>query len=143
MSLRSDVIHELATLDSSSRALRRFGLLVGGAFALLTALGVWRHWPPPAVILLGVPALLLISLGAVAPAGLRSVHRAWMTFALALGWCMSRLILALVFGLAVVPLALLGRLFRLPFTKIRHAAPQESYWVDHASRARQHHTDMF
>jgi hypothetical protein len=143
MSLRSDVIHELSILDTSLKALRRFGLMVGGVFALISAFGIWRQWPLMVLILLGLCATFLMLFGAAAPERLRAVHRAWMTLALTLGWCMSRVLLALVFSVAVVPLALIGRLFRLPFTQMRHAVPQESYWADPPTRARQHHRDMF
>ncbi|HYF37177.1 MAG TPA: SxtJ family membrane protein [Prosthecobacter sp.] len=143
MGLRADVIHELSALDSSKRALRKFGLLVGGVFALIALLGLWKHWSHPVVLAFGGLAAFLIVFGAVAPEFLRSIHRRWMTFALALGWCMSRIILTLLFGLVIVPFAFLGRVLRLPFTKMRRASPQDSYWLDHPARVRQHHTDMF
>ena len=143
MGLRADVIHELSALDTSARAMRKFGLTVGGAFAAITALGVWKHWPAPVCVTLGLIAAALIVPAIAAPSALRGVHRVWMTFALTLGWCMSRLILTLLFLLAVTPMALLGRLISLPFTKMRRVPAQDSYWVDHKSRSATHHKEMF
>ena len=74
---------------------------------------------------------------------LKPVHRAWMTLALVLGWCMSRMILTVLFIVAVIPVALLGRLLKLPFTQMRRAPARDSYWLDHPSRSARHHTDMF
>jgi hypothetical protein len=143
MGLLSDVKHELSILDTSPRALRRFGLMVGGVFALLAAVGLWRDWPQPAILLMGGVGLFLMVFGAVGPSQLRTVHRWWMTFALTLGWCMSRLILTILFCLAIVPIAWLGRLIGLPFTKMRRAPRRDSYWIDHPARAQKHHGDMF
>lgn len=143
MGLRADVIHELSALDTSKRALRKFGLSVGAVFALICALGVWKQWSQPVVLLFGGLAAFLIVFGLAAPVWLRSVHRVWMTFALALGWCMSRLILTILFWLAIFPIAMLGRLMKLPFTQMRRATPRDSYWVDHPARTSKHHTDMF
>jgi len=143
MGLRADVTHELSALDTSSKALRKFGLTVGGVFAAITALGVWKHWAQPAVVTLGSLAAFLLFFGLIAPALLRLSHRLWMTFALALGWCMSRLILTILFVFAVIPVALLGRVMRLPFIQIRRHTPRDSYWIDHPARTAKHHADMF
>lgn len=143
MGIRADVIHELTALDSSVKALRKFGLSVGGVFALLAVLGGWKHWPQAACLTFAILGGLLIGFGLVAPALLKAVHRAWMTLALVLGWCMSRLILTVLFVLAVIPVALLGRLLKLPFTQIRRAPPRDSYWLDSPPRSVRHHTDMF
>lgn len=143
MGLRADVTHELSALDTSSKALRKFGLTVGGVFAAITALGVWKHWAQAAVVTLGSLAAFLLVLGLIAPALLRWPHRLWMTFALALGWCMSRLILTILFVFAVIPVAMLGRVMRLPFIQIRRHTTRASYWIDHPARAAKHHADMF
>lgn len=143
MGIRADVRHELQALDTSAKALRKFGLSVGGVFALIAALGLWKHWSQGVTGVLEGLAGFLILFGLVAPVSLRAVHRLWMTLALVLGWCMSRLILSLLFVLAMIPVAMLGRLLKLPFIQIRRATPRDSYWVDHPSRSARHHEDMF
>jgi hypothetical protein len=142
MGLQADVNHELSALDISSKAMRQFGLTVGAVFAAITALGVWKHWAQPAVIMLGFLAAFLLIFGIISPALLRTPYRFWMTFALALGWCMSRLILTVLFVFAMIPISLLGRVMRLPFIQIRRHTPQDTYWIDHSARAK-HHKDMF
>lgn len=143
MGIRADVRHELQALDTSAKALRKFGISVGGVFALIAALGLWKHWSQGATGVLAGLAGFLILFGLVAPASLRAVHRLWMILALVLGWCMSRLILTVLFFSAMVPVAMLGRLLKLPFIQIRRTTPRDSYWVDHPSRAARHHEDMF
>lgn len=92
----------------SSQQLRRFGLLVGGIFALV---GLWplvfraeapRVWALMAGGLLILPAL-------VWPASLRPVYRGWMRIGHALGWVNTRLLLGLVFYGLITPMGLVRR----------------------------------
>lgn len=143
MGLRADVIHELKALDTSRGAMRKFGLTVGAVFFGIGMFGIHRQWPQVFSTASGLAGAFLLLNGALFPQWLPPFHRAWMTFALALGWCMSRLILTLVFVLAFIPTGLLGRLLGLPFTHIRRTPPQPSYWQDPPRRAARHHEDMF
>jgi len=143
MGLRADVTHELKALDTSTKAMRKFGLMVGGVFVAIACLGLYKHWSPVVITILGIAGSFLVIGGALFPQALPPVHRVWMTFALALGWCMSRLILTILFVLAIIPIALLGRILKLPFTQMRRTTPRDTYWIDHAPRSNQHHTDMF
>ena len=80
---------ELASLDESPAALRRFGWQVGGVFLLLAALAFWRHRAPaPWFAGIGLPLVLL---GLTRPQLLRPVHRVWMTATLALGRVVVRI----------------------------------------------------
>lgn len=143
MGLRADVTHELKALDTSTNAMRKFGLMVGGVFLAIAAFGIYKHWSPAVISILGLAGMSLVIGGALFPQALPPVHRVWMTFALALGWCMSRLILTILFVFAIIPMALLGRVMKLPYTQIRRTTPRDTYWVDHPARSNQHHTDMF
>jgi hypothetical protein len=92
------------------RALRKFGLVVGGVtVALFAALPVLRHkvaapplWPLVAGGLLGATAL-------VAPRALAGFHRVWTLLGQALGWVNLRVILGVVFVVVVTPLGVLRR----------------------------------
>ncbi len=143
MGLRADVIHELQALDTSPKAMRKFGLTVGAVFFGISMFGIYKQWPQAVCAISGLAGAFLLLNGALFPQWLPLFHRAWMTFALALGWCMSRLILTLVFVLAMVPVALLGRLLSLPFVQIRRTPARQTYWVDHPARTAKHHQDMF
>src|SRR5215207_3794762 len=62
---------------------RRFGLVVGAAFLVLSALFWWRGRPLPGQISGGVGAILILA-GIMVPLALRPVYRAWMGMALAI-----------------------------------------------------------
>lgn len=118
---------ELQQLDTSPRALRRFGWLVGGVFLLL-GIWLWRRqhaWAPVP----GVAGLALVALGSVIPRALRPVHRAWMALSLVLGLVMTTLLLTLVYCLVVTPAGWLARLKGKDFLHRRLDRSAASYWV--------------
>jgi hypothetical protein len=93
----------------TTRTLRSFGLLVGGAFAVI---GLWpRVWrgEPPRLWALAL-AVLLVGFGLVLPRALRHPYRGWMALGHALGWINSRILLGLVFYLIVTPMGIVMRL---------------------------------
>src|SRR5687767_4359456 len=82
---------EFKELPLGARDLRRFGLLVGGVFALL-ALWFWyrerQYWS-----WFLIPAVPLLLLGTVYPKSLRVVYLGWMSLALVLGLVVSTILL--------------------------------------------------
>ena len=108
-------------------ALRKFGLTVGGVFCLLGAVSWWRgHEVAPTIMWsLGAPLVLL---GAVAPALLRPVERAWMAMAEVLGRINTRIILTALYFLVVTPVGWLRRRSEDPLDRrMRDGRP--STWV--------------
>jgi hypothetical protein len=92
------------------RALRSFGLLTGGIWALI---GVWplvwrgqppRHWALALAAVLAGGALLW-------PPALHYPYRGWMALGHALGWINSRILLSIVFYGVVTPMGFVMRLF--------------------------------
>jgi hypothetical protein len=124
-----DVADSLSGLDRSPRALRRFGVTVGGVALLARAalLVAGRH--PGAANVLVALGLALLTLGLAAPPVLGPLHLGWMGLAFALGWVVSRALLTLVFLLAVTPLALLARLVGKRFLDLGPDPRASTYWV--------------
>ncbi len=113
---------------------RRFGWTVGGAFAVLGALLLWRHRYAAAIVVfaLGGPLLLL---AAFFPALLVRPHRAWLAFARVLGRVNSAIFLFLTFFLVLTPLGLVLRLFGRDELRRRGPAPS-SMWSPYPERNR-------
>jgi hypothetical protein len=123
MSIHAD----LQKLKTGARDLRKFGLTVGGVFALLGVLFLLRHrssYPS----FLGVGGVL-IAFGVIWPRALKYVYIAWMAFAFTLGFVMSNLILTLLFFLLVTPIGWLARLFRKDFLARKWDKQAASYWI--------------
>jgi hypothetical protein len=90
------------------RELRRFGLIVGGGFAVI---GLWplvirglapRGWALGLAAVLLLPALL-------APRLLAPAHRLWMALAEGLAWINTRILLSIVFFGVVTPMGVVMR----------------------------------
>jgi hypothetical protein len=88
-------------------ALRSFGLVVGGIFALIAS------WPllfgGPIRVWALVPGTILPALALTWPAMLAPVHRVWMKMGHALGWVNTRIILCVVFYGVFVPMGVFMR----------------------------------
>jgi hypothetical protein len=92
-----------------ARELRRFGLLLGTLVVVVFAgIPFLRHhkisgWPWLVAVVLWAPALAM-------PAALSYLHRGWTRLGEALGWLNTRVILSLLYLIAVVPIGLVMRL---------------------------------
>ena len=118
---------EIRALDTSPRALRQFGVLVGGVFAVVAAVVWWRSGAGWALGLGGAGALLVV-LGLAAPPVLRGPYLGWMGLAVVLGFVTSRVLLTAVFVLLVTPIGLVLRaLGRRPLA-LRPDPAAETYW---------------
>ena len=114
--------HEVKT--SSDRAF-------GGVFTtVFLIIGLWPlvHGSPLRWWSLAVAgAILLTTL--VAPALLALPNRLWARFGILLNRIVSPVVLALLFYLAVTPMALLMRLFGKDPMRLRPLEKGESYWI--------------
>ena len=112
---------------SAKKELRKFGLTVGAAFAVLGAISWWRghEWPPRVMWTL---AVLLMVPGALFPAVLGPVQRGWMKFALVLGHFNTRVILTALFYLVMTPIGFIMRLFRDPLDRSLKEQ-RETQWI--------------
>jgi hypothetical protein len=117
----------------TSREGRTFGFTVGLAFAVFSAIALWRGHPLTGKVLAGVSGALILA-GAVIPTTLGPVQRGWMWFAHLLSRLTTPVFMGIVYFLIITPIALLMRAIgRRPL----HRAEREgSFWVPTASGGR-------
>lgn len=122
---------EIIEVDTSTKALRSFGWLVGGVLLLIALVVWWRHdWTfTTAVYWLGGIGGALVVLGSIMPVVLRPLYRVWMALAMVLGFVMTRVLLTLVFFLLIAPLGLLRRLLGKDPLHQTPDAETTSYWI--------------
>ena len=128
MSWTKDVKDELKALDISTKALRKFGLLVGGIFLLI---GIWIYYSSQSfigIIFISVGALLLI-FGLLFPNSLSGVYKIWMGLAFALGWIMSRVLLIILFYGVITTIGFIARIFGKKFIDLKFKDGKNSYWI--------------
>jgi len=108
---------------------RGFGLTVGGILVLIAAVRTyfyglgWVHYG------LGGLGLLLVVLGLLLPHSLSALNRAWTRLGLLMFRFVSPVVLALIYGLTIVPIGLLMRLFGHDPLRLKRDPQPDSYWV--------------
>lgn len=115
-----------AGLDKKSTG-RRFGLSVGTAFLVLTAILLWRDHRT-AMFVTATLALVLVLGGMVVPALLYPVERGWMAMAHAISRVTTPIFLGIVYFLVVTPIGVVMRLFgRNPL--VHQESREGTYWI--------------
>lgn len=130
MNIREDI----KQLQTSDRDLRKFGLMVGGVFAVLGLLFLWRHKVFYPYFLW--PGVVLVLFGAILPRALKWIYIAWMSVAFVLGFVMAHVILTLLFFLVITPIGLVARLVGKDFLSLKLDRAAKSYWIPRDSKTK-------
>ena len=123
---------EIKEVDTSKKALRSFGWVVGGVLLVIAAVVWWRNdfAVTTAVSVLGGIGGALVVLGLTAPVVLKPVYRVWMALAVVMGFIMTRVILSVVYCLVMTPIGLAMRLFGKDPMHRRIDPEASSYWIE-------------
>ncbi len=123
-------MHTAATLPTPNPAeLRRFGLILTTGIVVL--FGLFFPWLAgrPLPLWPWLFGLACLAAGLVVPRTLGPVYRGWMRLGAVLGWINTRIILALLFYVVILPAGALMRLFgRDPMAR-RFEPTRESYRI--------------
>ncbi len=120
------LIEEIGQIKESEKDLRKFGLTVGIvllAVAIFLVVRGSHNWTIWAAI-----GLILVLLALSAPSVLKPLNKVWMTLSVLLGWVMTRVILVLLFYVALTPTALMAKLFRKDVLERKIDRSAKSYW---------------
>ena len=91
----------------------------------------WRYWHGQTGMgtnVLAVVAVVVGTIGLVAPMAVRWIFTAWMIAAFPIGWTISRVMLALMFYLVFTPVAVIFKLMHRDALHLRRAGTS-SYWL--------------
>lgn len=130
MNIREDI----RQLRTDTPTLRKFGLMVGGMFAVLGLLFLWRHKVYYPYFLW--PGVALVLLGGLWPRALKWVYLVWMSVAFVLGFVMAHVILTLLFFLVFMPTGLVARLAGKDFLSLKLNRTAKSYWLPRERRVK-------
>ena len=114
-------------MEPSSRALRRFGLQLGGFFVLFGAGSWWRGHAHRAFVFWAIGATLVL-VALVAPRALAGVERGWMRLGERLGQITAPIVLSVLYYLLVTPIGFVIRRFRDPLDRAL-ADGRDSEWI--------------
>jgi hypothetical protein len=110
----------------SAREFRKFGFVLGGAFAVVSLLLFLRGgdaWRVTAAF-----SVLLTVTGILFPTLLRPLEWFWMRLALVMGFVVTNVLLTLVFLIAVTPTGLIMRMLGKDQLGMRRDGRSETYW---------------
>jgi hypothetical protein len=139
-----EIVHDISSIASSDKDLRKFGVTVGGVILFITAFAYWKTWWSLGVMLAAALfGLILIIAGFFIPKSLIWINKIWMSIAIILGSVVSRIVLSILFFVILTPLAFIARLshkkFFVPYKDVRHA----TYWVRREKNKKMNYEQMF
>jgi hypothetical protein len=143
MSWISDVRDEIHHLHLSGKELKKFGLLVGSVFVVLSGIGMYRGWSIGGIGILLLAGVVLLSCGMFLPESLKQAYRVWMAAAFAIGWLVSRMILLILFYFVLTPVGILARIFEKEFLDTDFRKKKESYWIPKSANKKINYEKLF
>jgi len=117
---------EFKNIKETKKDLRKFGLTVGGVLIIIAAL-LFNFGKPLAIYFTVIGVLLFVS-GIIIPQILKPLNKIWMGLAIVLGFFMSRLILTLLFYIALTPVSLLAKMVGKKFIDLKYDKSAKTYW---------------
>jgi hypothetical protein len=117
---------EFKNIKETKRDLRKFGVTVGGVLLIIAAL-LFYFDKSSAIYFAIIGSLLLIS-GLTFPQILKPLNKIWMGLAVVLGFFMSRLILTILFYIALTPISLIAKLVGKKFMILKYDKSAKTYW---------------
>lgn len=126
------LLEEIKNIKSEKKDLKDFGLVMCAALAILGG-ALWYKEKDTYTIFLSIAAVFGV-LGLVLPSLLRPLQKAWMVFAVIMGFIMTRLILSILFYFVFTAIGLGGRLFGKQFLNLKMDRSQTSYWIKRKSQ---------
>ena len=124
-----EISKEIKALDTSSKEIRKFGLVIAIALGVIGSFVYVKFGNFDVVGWLWGIGLLFLILGFILPSILRPVYRMWMLIAYLIGGIVSRVILTVLFYVVLTPTGLVLRLFGKDVLDQRFEKDRESYWI--------------
>lgn len=94
---------------ATTKELRDFGLLVGGAFAVIAGITFFRHKPTIVPIIFGTLGGVLILSGLAVPSILAQVYKAWMGLAVLLSKVTTPIFMGVIYFVIISPVGAIMR----------------------------------
>lgn len=129
MSLIKDIKKEVQELDLSPMALHKGGVTLGAAIFVVGLLLYLLSSYKMTGIYTGATGIVLILVSFAIPKQIKGIYKVWMTFALILGWFVSKIIFTIIFYLIVAPIGFIAKLVGKEFLDLKFSKKADSYWI--------------
>ena len=119
------MFEEIKNINTSKKDIRSFGITMGVILFIISSL--LFYYDKPSYQITTYVGIGFIVLGVIIPIVLKPIYILWMTFAVILGWVMTRVILGIVFYLIITPIGLITRIIGEDFLALKKKK-LDSYW---------------
>lgn len=121
------LLNEIKSIKGTKPELRKFGLTIGIFLLLIAGFLFWKERP-------GFPYFAYIGggfalLGLIVPILLKPIYKVWMSFAVVMGFIMTRVILTILYFGMFTPIALIAKLLGKDLLDERWNKNATTYWV--------------
>ena len=128
------MFEEIKSIKTSNKDIRSFGITIGIILFIISA--TLLYYDKSSYQIIAYMGGGFIALGIIIPILLKPIYILWMTFAVMLGWVMTRVILSLVFYLIMTPIGLITKLLGEDFLDLKETNVK-SYWNNRDSHLEQ------
>lgn len=118
---------EIESIETTKPALRKFGLAFGTGLLMIASVLVWKE--RAAFLYFIFAGIVFTALGLAVPILLNPIYKVWMSFAVVMGFIMTRVILTVIFYGLFTPISLLARLLGKDLLDERWDKNTKTYWV--------------
>lgn len=118
---------EIRSISVTTKELRTFGLIIGIFLLIIANFLMWKQRPSFPYFACAGGGIFILGLSA--PILLEPIYKAWMSFAVVLGFMMTRVILTLLFYGLFTPISLIARLFGKDLLDERWDKNVATYWI--------------
>ena len=119
------MFEEIKNIKTSNKDIRSFGITIGIILFIISA--ILFYYDKLSYQIIAYIGGGFIALGTIIPILLKPIYILWMTFAVILGWIMTRVILSIIFYFIITPIGLITRLLGEDFLALKKSN-SGSYW---------------
>jgi hypothetical protein len=120
------LLEEIKNIKSEKKDLRNFGITFGVVFGILAGALWWKE--KDTYTIFAILSLAFFFFTFVLPVLLKPLQKAWMAFAVVLGFFMTKVILSILFYVLFTAIGFGSRLFGKQFLNLKMDDSKISYW---------------
>lgn len=121
------LLEEIKSIKATTKEVRKFGVTIG---ILLLVIAAWLFWKQrPSFPYFAYAGGGLVLAGLILPVLLKPIYKVWMSFAVVMGFVMTRVILTVIYFGMFTPMALAAKLLGKDLLDERLDKNAGTYWV--------------
>ena len=127
------LLDEIKSIKATTKEARKFGLTIG---IFLLAIAAWLLWKQrPSFPYFAYTGGGFVLAGLILPGLLKPIYKVWMSFAVVMGFIMTRVILTILYFGVFTPIALAAKVLGKDLLDERWDKKAETYWVKRLATA--------